>query len=316
MATLATLPGHAGTPVATTIDPAVQRAAEAALSGETKNAALVAVNAQTGAILAAANANSGDFDQALDGAYPPGSTFKVITSTALIDKGLSPSSAASCPAVATVDGEVFHNAEGEGQVSDLLHAFAESCNTAFIGLATKNLTPSDFPSTAAMYRLGQAPQMGLAGVRRVGAHAVGRGRPGRHLHRPGAGAGLAAEHGHGRRRDRHRHRARPAPGHRGAGRYRGDQAAAGQRRHRPAPDDGAGRGDRHRGGPGPASGTYAKTGTAEYGTTNPLKIDAWLIGFRGNLAFAVLVVDAPGDGGPTDGPIAAKFLDSVGSQAG
>ncbi len=162
VATLATLPGHAGTPVQTTIDPTVQRAAEAALSGEKKNAALVAVNAQTGAVLAAANANSGQFDQAVDGAYPPGSTFKVLTSTALINHGLSPSSAASCPTTATAGGEVFHNADGEGQVSDLLHAFAESCNTAFIGLATKNLSPSDFTSTAALFGLGRAPQMGLA----------------------------------------------------------------------------------------------------------------------------------------------------------
>src|SRR5208283_4873617 len=92
----------------------------------------------------------------------------------------------SCPGTATVDGEVFHNAEGEGQVSDLLHAFAESCNTAFIGLATKNLTPSDFPATAAMYRLGQVPQMGLAayagsvptpsGEADLAATSIGQGR--------------------------------------------------------------------------------------------------------------------------------------------
>jgi len=316
VATLATVPGHAGTPVATTIDPAVQRAAEAALSGETKNAALVAVNTKTGAILAAANANSGDFDQAVDGAYPPGSTFKVITSTALIDKGLSPSSAASCPSTATVDGEVFHNAEGEGQVSDLLHAFAESCNTAFIGLATKNLTPSDFPSTAAMYRLGQAPQMGLAGyagsVPRpmdeadLAATSIGQGRV---LVSPLNMAMVAAATD--------------------TGTVHAPLLVTG------APDDTAATkqlpasvvADLHEmmaqvvatgtaAGQGLPSGTYAKTGTAEYGTTNPLKIDAWLIGFRGNLAFAVLVVDAPGDGGPTDGPIAAKFLDAVGSQAG
>ena len=162
VATLATLAGHPGTAVQTTIDPDVQRAAESALAGEKKTAALVAVNAQTGGVLAAANANSGQVDQALDGAYPPGSTFKVITSTALINHGLSPSSAASCPATATVGGEVFHNAEGEGQVSDLLHAFAESCNTAFIGLATTHLTPPDLPSTAALFGLGKAPQMGLA----------------------------------------------------------------------------------------------------------------------------------------------------------
>jgi membrane peptidoglycan carboxypeptidase len=65
-------------------------------------------------------------------------------------------------------------------------------------------------------------------------------------------------------------------------------------------------------GTGLPSGTYAKTGTAEYGTTKPLKLDAWLVGFHGNIAFAALVVDSPGDGGPTCGPIVAKFLNALG----
>ncbi len=90
VATVATLPSHPGRPVITTIRPSAQRAAEAALAGEKKSAALVAVNVSTGAVLAAVSANSGGFDQAIDGAFPPGSTFKVITSTALINRGLGP----------------------------------------------------------------------------------------------------------------------------------------------------------------------------------------------------------------------------------
>jgi len=61
-------------------------------------------------------------------------------------------------------------------------------------------------------------------------------------------------------------------------------------------------------GQGLPAGTYAKTGTAEYGTSKPLKIDAWLMGFKGNIAFAALVVNSGGNGGPTCGPIVAKFL--------
>ena len=49
---MATLAAHPGTPVTTTIDPTAQHAAEAALAGEKKSAALVAVNASTGSILA------------------------------------------------------------------------------------------------------------------------------------------------------------------------------------------------------------------------------------------------------------------------
>jgi cell division protein FtsI/penicillin-binding protein 2 len=65
-------------------------------------------------------------------------------------------------------------------------------------------------------------------------------------------------------------------------------------------------------GQGLPAGTYAKTGTAQYGTGKKLKTDAWLIGFRGDIAFAVLVSDSAGNGGPTDGPIAARFLTALG----
>src|SRR5580692_1520941 len=161
VATVATLAPHPGTPVATTIDSAVQHAAEAALAGEKKSAALVAVNATSGNVLASVSVNSGGFDQAIDGGFPPGSTFKVITSTALITRGLTPKSAASCPGTATVDGEVFHNAEGEAPVRTLLQAFTESCNTAFIKLATGHLAIGDLPAAAALYGLAKTPKPGL-----------------------------------------------------------------------------------------------------------------------------------------------------------
>jgi cell division protein FtsI/penicillin-binding protein 2 len=64
-------------------------------------------------------------------------------------------------------------------------------------------------------------------------------------------------------------------------------------------------------GQGLPTGTYGKTGTAEYGTSKPLKIDAWLMGFKGNIAFAALVVNSGGDGGPTCGPIVARFLNGL-----
>ncbi|HEX4253504.1 MAG TPA: penicillin-binding transpeptidase domain-containing protein, partial [Streptosporangiaceae bacterium] len=308
VATLATLAGHAGTPVKTTIDPAVQAAAESALSGEKKSAALVAVDATTGDLLAVANTNAGGYDQAILGGFPPGSTFKVLTSSALIEKGLTPSSAASCPTTATVDGEVFHNSEGEGQVSNLLHAFAQSCNTAFIGLATSKLQASDFPAVAAAYRLGKPIQMGTPAYpgsvplpsdkADLAATSIGQGQV---LLSPLNLALVAAAVD--------------------TGTVRAPRLVSG------APDDSAATSalpgsvvtDLHQmmaqvvatgtaAGQGLPGGTYAKTGTAEYGTSNPLKIDAWLMGFKGNVAFAVLVVNSSGNGGPTDGPIAAKFL--------
>jgi membrane peptidoglycan carboxypeptidase len=65
-------------------------------------------------------------------------------------------------------------------------------------------------------------------------------------------------------------------------------------------------------GKGLPAGTYAKTGTAQYGHGNPLPTDAWLIGFNNRvfgceIAFAMVTVNG-GEGGPTDGPVVAKFL--------
>jgi cell division protein FtsI/penicillin-binding protein 2 len=268
-------------------------------------------------VLAASSTNSGGLDLATDGGFPPGSTFKVITSTALISHGLTPQSAASCPGTATVDGEVFHNAESETPVSNLLEAFTESCNTAFIRLATGHLSPSDFPATAAMFGLGQSPQIGLAAfggsVPRpldqadLAATSIGQGRV---LVSPLALAMVAAAADSG---TVHAPQLVTSVTD-GIGAVIGaaDGAVTGQL---PA----AVVGDLHemmasvvtRGtaaGQGLPAGTYAKTGTAQYGTTTPLKTDAWLMGFKGDIAFAALVVNSAGNGGPTCGPIVAKFL--------
>jgi cell division protein FtsI/penicillin-binding protein 2 len=320
VATLATLTPQPGMPVTTTIEPSVQRAAEAALAGEEKSAALVAVNAATGAVLAAVSVNSGGLDLAIDGGFPPGSTFKVITSTALISHGLTPQSAASCPGTATVDGEVFHNAESEAPVSNLLQAFTESCNTAFITLATGHLSPSDFPATAAMFGLGQSPHIGLVAfggsVPRpidqadLAATSIGQGRV---LVSPLALAMVAAAADTG---TVHAPQLMTSVTD-GIGAVVGaaDGAVTGQLPAAVVSDlhemmaSVVARGTAA--GQGLPAGTYAKTGTAQYGTTKPLKTDAWLMGFKGDIAFAALVVNSAGNGGPTCGPIVAKFLNGL-----
>ena len=54
-----------------------------------------------------------------------------------------------------------------------------------------------------------------------------------------------------------------------------------------------------------------KTGTAEFGTADPLRTHAWFLGFAGKLAFAVLVEDG-GVGGRVSAPLAARFLGALG----
>jgi cell division protein FtsI/penicillin-binding protein 2 len=311
--TVATLPSHPGTSVTTTIDPATQHAAEAALAGEQKTAALVAVNASTGGVLAVDSVNSSGLDYAIDGGFPPGSTFKVITSTALITHGLTPRSAASCPGTATVDGEVFHNAEGEAPVSTMLQAFTESCNTAFIQLATGHLTAPDFPAAATMFGLGRSLHLGLISFdgsvpqpsdeADLAATAIGQGRV---LMSPLSMAVVAAAADTGTVRSPQL--------------VVGTSATAGTPSTSQLPADVVS--DLHEmmasvvasgtaAGQGLPAGTYAKTGTAQYGTGSPLKTDAWLMGFKGNVAFACLVVNSNGNGGPTCGPIVARFLDDL-----
>jgi cell division protein FtsI/penicillin-binding protein 2 len=64
-------------------------------------------------------------------------------------------------------------------------------------------------------------------------------------------------------------------------------------------------------GAGLPAGTFGKTGTAEFGNANPPATHAWFIGFRGDLAFAVLV-EGGGVGGRVAAPLAARFLRAIG----
>jgi membrane peptidoglycan carboxypeptidase len=67
-------------------------------------------------------------------------------------------------------------------------------------------------------------------------------------------------------------------------------------------------------GTGLPSGTYAKTGTAQYSSGGTLRTDAWLMGYHGDIAFAIVVQNSGGvNGGPLDGPIIAKLFDALGS---
>ena len=150
-------PPVAGQPLRLTLDVDVQRAADAALADVEKASALVAVRPSTGDVLAVANGGEGGsgYDRALLGQYPPGSTFKVASTLALLGEGLSPDDVVPCPATVEVSGKSFKNAEAEvlGDVPFSLD-FADSCNTAFVGSADL-VTPEQLRAAAAS--LGYGP---------------------------------------------------------------------------------------------------------------------------------------------------------------
>ena len=61
---------------------------------------------------------------------------------------------------------------------------------------------------------------------------------------------------------------------------------------------------------------HGKTGTAEYGTAEDADEDdelpshAWMVGYKGDVAFAV-VVEGGGGGSAVAGPLAVKFTNAL-----
>ncbi|MFB8782514.1 penicillin-binding transpeptidase domain-containing protein [Streptomyces albogriseolus] len=126
-------------PVRTTLDARWQAAAEQALEqAGGKNAALVALRVDDGEILAVANSPADGFNRAVSGTYAPGSTWKIVTSSALLLKGaVAPDDVVDCPRYLTV-GKRFQNVETSAHPGATFRkAFTESCNTAFIGLRSR-----------------------------------------------------------------------------------------------------------------------------------------------------------------------------------
>jgi hypothetical protein len=311
VSTLASFKAKPGTPVQTTIDPALQSAGEQALSAVAQPAALVAIRASTGAVVAAVSQPSQSPNIALTGQYPPGSTFKVVTTADLLEHGLTPSSPTTCPPTITVGGQTFRNFEGEAVPSlSLADAFAQSCNAAFIGLA-ENLPHESFTSTAQQFGLGVTPHLGLdafggkvptpsSDAERAGT-AIGQAKV---AVSPLAMATVAAAVD--------------------AGSLHEPRLVAGARDDTTPPQpldptvvaglqsmtaavvtNGTATGA------GLPPDTHGKTGTAEFGTDNPPQTHAWFIGYRGDLAFAIIVTGG-GVGGTVAAPIAAKFLSATG----
>src|SRR5215216_881883 len=162
---LHTFAGKDGQPVETTLDPLAQRAAESALDPVGKPAALVAVRPSSGELVAVVNTPVNGYNRALLGRYPPGSTFKVVTTEALLSGGLRPGDQVDCPKQAKVGGRTFGNFEDEvlGRIP-FSSAFAHSCNTAFVQQAAKRLDGDELVAIAARFGFGRDPSPGIPAV--------------------------------------------------------------------------------------------------------------------------------------------------------
>jgi len=119
----------AGKPVHTTIDPDLQRAAVAALGSLFGGVAVL--DAKSGSVLAVAGI-------AFSGPQPPGSTFKVVTTTAALEAGaVKLTDQFPITTSTTVDGREIANAHSEACGGSFVQAFAESCNAVFAPLGPK-----------------------------------------------------------------------------------------------------------------------------------------------------------------------------------
>jgi hypothetical protein len=149
--------------VATTITPQAERAAQQAVAGA-DGSAIVVLQPSTGYIRAIAN-NAQFNDFALTARVAPGSTMKIITSTALINSGLaSEGSPVACPATYTVQGITYHNDHDESEPAGtpFSYDFAQSCNNAFS--RWWNQLNGQLAATAkAYYGLDQPWSIGLPG---------------------------------------------------------------------------------------------------------------------------------------------------------
>ena len=305
------LPATPGKDVKTSLDRHVEQAAAAAVQGQTKPTSLVAIRPETGHILAVANLPGG-FDRALQGTYPPGSTFKVVTAYALLEAGLQPSAMVGCPKVANVGGQMIHNSEGEGgHAMTFKDALAQSCNTAFAEQTHKLLSPAKLNAAASLFGFDQKIDPGVTATAgsfptptsdaEMAVASFGQARDlANALDMAAVSAGVAS--GTWRppvfvTEPQVPQKARPG---------RLDPVARGKLADmmRAVVTSGTAK---------PAGlppGTAGKTGTAEYGSAAPGKkprTHALFMGFRNDVAFAVVVEDG-GFGAKAAAPIAARFL--------
>jgi penicillin-binding protein A len=120
---IAEAPPRAAPPVRTTIDTRLQEAAVTALAG--RFGGIAALDPRNGEIRALAGL-------AFSAPQPPGSTFKIVTTTAALEQDLvKPSTEFPVETFALIDGVELSNANGESCGGTFRNSFAHSCNSVF-----------------------------------------------------------------------------------------------------------------------------------------------------------------------------------------
>ena len=143
--------------ISITLDRGVQNAAQNAVDGQWRKAMLVVIKPSTGDILAVAQNAAADADgpAATTGLYPPGSTFKIVTAGAALQRNMAtPNTLLGCPGQIDIGYRTIpnYNKFDLGTVP-MAKAFANSCNTTFAELASR-MPPSALTDAASEYGIG------------------------------------------------------------------------------------------------------------------------------------------------------------------
>jgi len=143
--------------ISITLDRGVQNAAQNAVDGQWRKAMLVVIKPSTGDILAVAQNAAADADgpAATTGLYPPGSTFKIVTAGAALQRNMAtPNTLLGCPGEIDSGYRTIpnYNKFDLGTVP-MARAFANSCNTTFAELASR-MPPSALTDAASEYGIG------------------------------------------------------------------------------------------------------------------------------------------------------------------
>ena len=178
------VPSVPGNNLYLTLDIRLQKVAEEALNG--KAGAIVAIDPQTGAILAMASSptfSQGDFvkgittrkwqdllknplhpleNRAISGQYMPGSTFKIVAAIAGLEEGIiTPETTFTCNGGYFFGDRVFHcwRKSGHGRIS-LHRALVESCDVYFYNIG-RRLEIDTLARYSRALGLGQRTGLGL-----------------------------------------------------------------------------------------------------------------------------------------------------------
>jgi len=176
---LADVPPRPARAVRSTIDLKVQAAAVSALAG--RFGGVAALDARTGEVRALAGV-------AFSAPQPPGSTFKLVTATAVLEAHAAKLSSTYPVAQKTViDGVDLQNANGEFCGGTLVQSFAKSCNSVFAPLGVK-VGAARLVRTAERYGFNEQPSIAgalpstipaansIGSELALGSSAIGQGR--------------------------------------------------------------------------------------------------------------------------------------------